>query len=69
MAQAIPALIALAGTAYSVDQQKSMSKKVNVKAPVAPVMDDKSVELASKRKQMMAAGTGAQKTVLSSTLG
>jgi hypothetical protein len=69
MAAAIPALFALAGTAYSVDQSKSMAKKANVKAPVAPVMDDKSSELAMKRKQMLSAGTGAQKTVMSSTLG
>ena len=69
MAAALPAILALAGTAYSVDQQKSMSKKANVKTPVAPVADDKSVELNAKRKSMLSAGTGAQKTVLSSTLG
>ena len=69
MAAALPAILALAGTAYSVDQQKSMSKKANVKTPVAPVADDKSVEMNAKRKSMLSAGTGAQKTVLSSTLG
>ena len=69
MAAAVPALIALAGTAYSVNEQKKMSKDANKKPPTAPVADDKSVEMAMKRKKMAEAGTGAGQTVMSSTLG
>ena len=63
------AILALAGTVYSTNEQKKMSKEANKKTPVAPVADDKSVELNAKRRSMLSAGTGAQKTVLSSTLG